>query len=54
MAVKKIRFRNGDEEDALTGARKYYFWQRGELKKIKRGYNKRFRAMARRNPEATE
>ena len=32
-----------DEHDAFTRWRKWVFWQRGELKTIKRGYNKRFR-----------
>jgi hypothetical protein len=39
----KSALKGGDEFDALTKARKYYFWQSGELKRIKRGHNKRFR-----------
>ena len=35
--------KGGDEYDALTKSRKWYFWKPGELKRIKRGYNKRFR-----------
>lgn len=41
--MTKIPMKGGDEYDALTPARKYYYWGRGQLKKIKRGYNKRFR-----------
>jgi hypothetical protein len=40
---KKIPLKGGDEYDALTKARKYYSWSKGQLKKIKRSYNKRFR-----------
>lgn len=50
MAAKRIPL-NGDEYDALTKARRYYFWQRGELKKVKRGYNKRFRREGKRGLE---
>ena len=32
-----------DEQDAYTGWRKVMFWQRGELKKIKRRTHKRER-----------
>ena len=39
----KIPMKGGDEYDALTKARHYYNWSKGQLKKIKRGYNKRFR-----------
>lgn len=38
-----IPLKGGDEYDALTRARKFYFWQSGELRKIKRQYNKRVR-----------
>jgi hypothetical protein len=41
--MTKIPMKGGDEYDALTPARKYYKWGRGELKKIKRRFNKRFR-----------
>lgn len=41
-----------EEFDAFTHWRKYLFWQRGELKKVKRGYNKRFRKAGKR--EATD
>lgn len=37
----------GDEWDALSKrSRKFYNWSTGELKKIKRRYNKRFRKQA--------
>ena len=39
--------KGGDEYDALTRSRKFYMWSKGQLKKIKRGYNKRFRKAAR-------
>ena len=40
---KRIRMKGGDEYEALTKARKFHFWKAGQLKKIKRAYNKRFR-----------
>ena len=40
---KRIPMKGGDEYDALTKARKFYLWKSGQLKKIKRAYNKRFR-----------
>ena len=50
--MSKIPMKGGNEYDALTKARKYYNWSKGQLKKIKRGYNKRFRkAGKRRNYE---
>lgn len=41
----KIKMNGGEEWDALTKARKYYCYltRSGVAKKIKRGYNKRFR-----------
>lgn len=39
----RIPLKGGDEFDALTKARRYYKWARGQLKKIKRSYNKRVR-----------
>jgi len=36
-----------DEWDAFTSWRKVLFWQRGELRRIKRGFNKRQRKSAR-------
>lgn len=41
--MKRIKLKNGDEMDAFSKSRKYLRWGRGDLKKIKRGYNKRFR-----------
>lgn len=42
--MKRIPMSGGDEWDALNKrARKFYNWSTGELKKIKRRYNKRFR-----------
>jgi len=43
--MKRIKMRGGDEYDALTPARKFYCYlaRSGVAKKIKRGYNKRFR-----------
>jgi len=41
--MKRISFKGGDEYDALTKARKYVHWSKGQIKKIKRKYNKRFR-----------
>ena len=35
--------KGGDEDDALTKARKFHIWKAGQVKKIKRAYNKRFR-----------
>ena len=42
VMTKRIPMK-GDEYDALTKARKFYMWKRGQLKRIKRAYNKRFR-----------
>ena len=41
----KIKMKGGAEWDALTSARKYYCYlaNSGVAKKIKRGYNTRFR-----------
>jgi hypothetical protein len=35
--------KGGDEYDGLTKARSFYMWKAGQLKKIKKSYNKRFR-----------
>lgn len=43
MGKPVIPLKGGDEYDALTAARKFYFWRSGELRKIKRQYNKRVR-----------
>ena len=41
--TKRIPMKGGDEYGALTKARKFYLWKAGQVKKIKRAYNKRFR-----------
>ena len=41
--TERIPMKGGDEYDALTKARKFHLWKSGQLKKIKRAYNKRFR-----------
>lgn len=38
-----------DEQDAYTGWRKVMFWQKGELKKIKRRTHKRERRESKRD-----
>jgi hypothetical protein len=38
---------NGDEYDALTAAKRYYHWRPGDRKRIKRGYQRRFRQSVR-------
>ncbi len=43
MKEARIPLKSGDEYDALTGWKRYCFWQPGERKKIKRGYRKRLR-----------
>ena len=43
---KRIQMKGGDEYDGLTKARRFLIWKRGQLKKIKRAYNKRFRKHA--------
>jgi hypothetical protein len=41
--TKRIPMKGGDEYDGLTKARKFLLWKSGQLRKIKRAYNKRFR-----------
>jgi hypothetical protein len=41
--TKRLPLKGGDEYDALSKARKFLHWKAGQLKKIKRAYNKRFR-----------
>jgi hypothetical protein len=41
--TKRVPMKGGDEYDGLTKARKFLIWKSGQLKKIKRAYNKRFR-----------
>ena len=43
MMTKRIPMKGGDEYDGLTKARRFLLWKRGQLKKIKRAYNKGFR-----------
>jgi len=38
---------NWREQDAFTGWRKYLYWKPGELKDIKKGFNRRSRRAAR-------
>ena len=40
---RRIPFIDGDEQDALTPSRQFYNWKKGQLKKVKRAYNKRMR-----------
>ena len=40
---KRIPLKGGDEYDALTKGRRFLHWKTGQIKKIKRAYNKRFR-----------
>ena len=40
---KRIPMKGGDEYDGLTKGRRFLHWKTGQLKKIKRAYNKRFR-----------
>jgi len=48
--MSRIPMKGGDEYDGLTKARKYYNWSKGQIKKIKRGYNKRFRKVGKKIP----
>jgi capsid portal protein len=41
--TKRIPMKGGGEYDGLTKARRFHIWKSGQLKKIKRAYNKRFR-----------
>jgi len=46
----RIPTSGGDEYDALNKrSRKFYSWSKGQLKKIKRGYNKRLRKRLKRD-----
>ena len=47
--TKRIPMKGGDEYDGLTKARRFYLWKSGQLKKIKRAYNKRFRKHSKEN-----
>ena len=41
--MERIKLKGGDEQDVLTRWRKFISLKSHEAKKIKRGYNKRFR-----------
>ena len=41
--TKRIPMKGGDEYDAFSKARKLLIWKSGQLRKIKRAYNKRLR-----------
>ena len=45
---KRIPMKGGDEYDGLTKGRRFLHWKTGQLKKIKRAYNKRFRKYSKR------
>lgn len=40
---KRIPLRGGNEYDVFSKSRKFLIFKRGQIKKIKRAYNKRFR-----------
>lgn len=40
---KRIPLRGGSEYDVFSKSRKFLIFKRGQIKKIKRAYNKRFR-----------
>lgn len=44
--MKRIPFKTADEQDALTGWRRYYYWRSGQLARIKRRYRRRERRLA--------
>jgi len=45
--MTEIPMKGGDEYDALTGWRKYCKWKAGDRSRIKRGYRRRCRRLAR-------
>ncbi len=45
--IKRIALSGPAEYDALTASRGFYGWKAGTIKKIKRGYCKRFRKAVR-------
>jgi hypothetical protein len=47
MMGKRIPMKNGDELDALTKWKRWYNWRAGQRKRIKRGYRRRERHLAR-------
>ncbi len=44
--AKRIPMKTGDEYDAFTWWKRYCHWRPGERKRIKRGYNRRARRLA--------
>jgi hypothetical protein len=48
MSLKRIPMR-GSEVCLFTRERYYIHWQRGEKRKLKRSYNKRFRKLGKRD-----
>jgi hypothetical protein len=46
-----IPLRGGDEHDAFTRWRHFISWGRGHVARIKRGFNRRVRRMAKREVE---
>lgn len=51
MMGHREKMRGGDEYDALTPWKKYIGWRPGARKRIKRRFNKRARAQARKATE---
>ena len=47
--MKHVPCKDGDEYDAFSGWRKVLHWKPGQLKKIKRAYNKRVRKAGKRD-----
>lgn len=45
-AMPRIKLNNADETDAFSRHRHLFNWRTGRLKRIKRGYNRRFRRLA--------
>jgi predicted DNA-binding antitoxin AbrB/MazE fold protein len=43
MPMDKIKLKSGDEVDVFSKYRKLHNFKKGVVKKVKRGYNKRFR-----------
>jgi len=41
--IKRVPLKSADEYDAFSKYRKFFNFKRGDLKKIKRAYNKRLR-----------
>jgi hypothetical protein len=44
MTKRKVPLTSGDEYDAFSGkSRSFHNWKSGQIKKLKRAYNKRLR-----------